>query len=170
MPAARARPVRRTRPVRRAGARLRRRWSGTASAGPRAATSCGQRAERRADDALRRERALRPRRRRASRPAGRGRRACAQIVGQPGQAHVDHDGLARAREGCPVEVAAAVLEVAGDEQAALGMVAVGQRDAGIGGHAAGGRDAGHHFEGHAGGGQRLQFLAAAAEARTGRRP
>ena len=40
---------------------------------------------------------------------------------------------------------------------------MGERNAGVGRDAAGGGDAGHDLEGNAGGGQRLDFLAAAAE-------
>ena len=45
----------------------------------------------------------------------------------------------------------------------LRVVAMGQRKAGVGSAAGGGGDAGNDFEGNAGGGQRLQFLAAAPE-------
>ena len=45
----------------------------------------------------------------------------------------------------------------------MGQVAVGQRDAGVGGATGGCGDARHHLERDAGGGQFLDFFAAASE-------
>ena len=55
-----------------------------------------------------------------------------RYLAQGREPHVDHDGLPGLDEGGPVQVRAAVLVVAGDEDSRLGVVAVGQRNAGIG--------------------------------------
>ena len=83
--------------------------------------------------------------------------------GQARQTHVDHHRLARPRERGPIQVAAAVLEMARDEGAAVRVVAMRERNARIGRDAAARGDAGHHLEGNAFGGQRLQLFASAAE-------
>ena len=77
--------------------------------------------------------------------------------------HVDGQGLFRLQQGRPVEGQLAVLQVAGDEQAGVGVIAVGQRDTGVGGATGGGGDARHDLERDAGGGQFLDLLATAAE-------
>ena len=79
------------------------------------------------------------------------------------QPHVDDDCLAAPREAGPVEIHAAILEMAGDEDAGLGVVAVGERDAGEGGDSDGGGDAGNDLEEHAVFLECLDFFAAAPE-------
>ena len=64
---------------------------------------------------------------------------------------------------CQSRSTVAVLEVAGDEHAGLGMVAMGERNAGTRRTAQRRGDAGHDLDGDAGCGQRLDLLAAAAE-------
>ena len=82
---------------------------------------------------------------------------------QAEQSHVDDDGLPRPRERRPVEVHAAVLEVAGDEQAGLRMLAMRERDAGECRDAERCGDARHDLERDAVRGERVDFLAAAPE-------
>ena len=61
----------------------------------------------------------------------------------PAHAHVDHQGLAGAGQSGPVEVAGFVLQMAGDEETGLRMLAMRQRNAGIGAAGQGGGDDGH---------------------------
>ena len=91
------------------------------------------------------------------------RHQLAADVGQRVQTHVDHHRLVRAHQRFPVQVGASVLQVAGDEQAALGVVAVRERDAGVARHAAGGGHARDHLEVHAVCREFLHFFAAATE-------
>ena len=86
-----------------------------------------------------------------------------QDLFEAGQAHVDDQGLIRAREFRPVEVDAIVLPMAGDEPHRLRDVAVGERNAGIAGSADAGGDARHHPAVDAFAGEGLDLLAAAAE-------
>ena len=82
---------------------------------------------------------------------------------EAGDAHVDDDCLIRLGEGLPVEVDGMVLEVAGDEDAALRMLTMREREAKAGGGAEGGSDAGNNFNGYAGGGEDVHFFAAPPE-------
>ena len=82
---------------------------------------------------------------------------------QADQSHVEHQGLPRRDQIPPGQIAAAILEVTGDEAHRLGMVTVGQRNTRIGGTTGGGGNARHHLEGNALGGQLLDLLAAPTE-------
>src|SRR5207247_2663935 len=82
---------------------------------------------------------------------------------QADEAHVNDDRLPRARECRPVEIAGAILQMAGRENAALRVIAVRQRNAGISRDTQRCRDAGDDLEWDAEARQCLDFFAAAAE-------
>ena len=83
--------------------------------------------------------------------------------GQAQQPHVHDQGAPGPDQRVPVQVDAAVLEVAGDEQAGIGVIAVGERNSGVSGNAASGGNPRYYLERDAGRGQRLDFFAAAAK-------
>ncbi len=78
-------------------------------------------------------------------------------------AHVENHGLSRSGQRLPVQIDAAVLEVAGGKDTDLRMVAMGQRDAGIGSATCCCGNAGNDFEGNAVFSERFDLLAAASE-------
>ena len=78
-------------------------------------------------------------------------------------AHVEHPGLPRTRQGLPVVTGLVVRQMAGQKHAAGCKVAVSQRNASRGGAAAGGCHTGHHLECNAGRLQRQHFLATTSE-------
>ena len=132
-----------------------------------ACTSCsghqlGQIAKSAAVDPLLLRGALLNQGRRRAGSAAMGNQLLADVC-QAGQAHVEHQGLARADQIRPVEIETAVLAVPGDKTHRLGMVAVGQRNTGIGGAAGGGGNARDDLERNAFGGQLLDLLTAATE-------
>ena len=101
---------------------------------------------------------------------GRGRGLCQAVPDQfPAQdinavrAHIHREGLLRLGQGRPVQVHRAVLDMARDEQAGLGIIAVGQRDAGIRRATARGRHAGHDLKRDIMRREQLDLLAAAPE-------
>gem|GEM_PF-3377343 len=127
-----------------------------------AAHEAGQRRKRPCQHALlRRGAGLHERRRRGGGQSVRGELAAQDIDAD--QPHVEDDGLVRLRERLPVQVHAAVLQVPGDEHHRLREIAMRERDTGIGRAARRRRDAGHHLEGDALGGERVDLLAAAPE-------
>ena len=79
------------------------------------------------------------------------------------QAHVDHNSLARLRERLPVQIHAAVLQVARDEYHGLRAVAVCERNTSIRSAAGSGGDAGHDLKGDAFVHERLDLFPAASE-------
>ena len=82
---------------------------------------------------------------------------------QAGEAHVEHQRLAVADQLGPVQIDAAILELAGDELHALRVIAVRERDAGISGAAVRSGDAGHDLERYLRVGELFDLLAAATE-------
>lgn len=52
-------------------------------------------------------------------------------VAEPGEPHVDRDGLAPPGQSRPVQVHGAILEVSRNEHAGMGIVAMGQGNPGV---------------------------------------
>ena len=82
---------------------------------------------------------------------------------QAEQPHVYHHRLVGARQRLPIQIHAAILQMAGDEYARLRVIPVRQRDSRVCGDTRSRRDAGHDLERDIPVRQRFDFLAAASE-------
>ena len=101
----------------------------------------------------------------------RDRRGRSQTIGdqlladqpQAAEPHVEDQRLGRTRQRLPIQVTAAILQVAGDEAHRLGVVAMSQRNTRVSRATGSRRDARHDLEADAGTGQGLELLPAAPE-------